>query len=144
MNPRNWYTDTVDIQRVVPVQDGSLTRRERRELYRSIPCRLYQAEAPGVHMSQIAASADQKGWLRYDNEVGIQAGDEFIIHRGATLGKSIPDIRVFASGPNHSFEPSGAIMPGLARQEIHPPQQERVKGNVEDKPGGVHRAAQTG
>ena len=46
MNFRDWYTDTVDIWRVVPVQDGSLTRHERRELYRNIPCRLYQVEAP--------------------------------------------------------------------------------------------------
>ncbi|MFQ8761916.1 MAG: hypothetical protein ACLSAF_23010 [Intestinimonas sp.] len=36
MNFRDWYTDTVDIWRVVPVQDGSLTRHERRELYRNI------------------------------------------------------------------------------------------------------------
>lgn len=52
MNFRDWYTDTVDIWRVVPVQDGSLTRHERRELYRNIPCRLYQVEAPEVRMSQ--------------------------------------------------------------------------------------------
>ena len=68
-------------------------------------------------MSQAAASADQKDWLQCDNEVDIQAGDELIIHRGAVLGKSIPDIRAFASGPNHFFEPFGAIMPGLAHQE---------------------------
>lgn len=82
MNFRDWYTDTVDIWRVVPVQDGSLTRHERRELYRNIPCRLYQVEAPEVRMSQAAASADQKDWLQCDNEVDIQAGDELIIHRG--------------------------------------------------------------
>ena len=59
MNFRDWYTDTVDIWRVVPVQDGSLTRHERRELYRNIPCRLYQVEAPEVRMSQAAASASR-------------------------------------------------------------------------------------
>ena len=133
MNFHDWYTDTVDIWRVVPVQDESLTRHERRELYRNIPCRLYQVEA-----------ADQKDWLQCDNEVDIQAGDELIIHRGAVLGKSIPDIRAFASGPNHFFEPFGAIMPGLAHQEIRLLQQERVKGGVEDEPGGAHKAAQTG
>ena len=103
MNFHDWYTDTVDIWRVVPVQDESLTRHERRELYRNIPCRLYQVEAP-----------------------------------------EIPDIRAFASGPNHFFEPFGAIMPGLAHQEIRLLQQERVKGGVEDEPGGAHKAAQTG
>ena len=113
MNFRDWYTDTVDIWRVVPVQDGSLTRHERRELYRNIPCRLYQVEAPEVRMSQAAASADQKDWLQW-----------------AVLGKSIPDIRAFASGPNHFFEPFGAIMPGLAHQEIRLLQQERVKGGA--------------
>lgn len=144
MNFHDWYTDTVDIWRVVPVQDESLTRHERRELYRNIPCRLYQVEAPEIRMSQAAASADQKDWLQCDNEVDIQAGDELIIHRGAILGKSIPDIRAFASGPNHFFEPFGAIMPGLAHQEIRLLQQERVKGGVEDEPGGAHKAAQTG
>ena len=127
MNFHDWYTDTVDIWRVVPVQDESLTRHERRELYRNIPCRLYQVEAPEIRMSQAAASADQKDWLQCDNEVDIQAGDELIIHRGAVLGKSIPDIRAFASGPNHFFEPFGAIMPGLAHQEIRLLQQERVE-----------------
>ena len=83
MNFHDWYTDTVDIWRVVPVQDESLTRHERRELYRNIPCRLYQVEAPEIRMSQAAASADQKDWLQCDNEVDIQAGDELIIHRGA-------------------------------------------------------------
>ncbi|MFQ8761915.1 MAG: hypothetical protein ACLSAF_23005 [Intestinimonas sp.] len=58
-------------------------------------------------MSQAAASADQKDWLQCDNEVDIQAGDELIIHRGAVLGKSIPGIRAFASGPNHFLSPSG-------------------------------------
>lgn len=88
--------------------------------------------------------SDQKDWLQCDNEVDIQAGDELIIHRGAVLGKSIPDIRAFASGPNHFFDPFGAIMPGLAHQEIRLLQQERVKGGVEDEPGGAHKAAQTG
>ena len=39
MNFRDWYTDTVDIWRVVPVQDGSLTRHERKAVP-GHPCRL--------------------------------------------------------------------------------------------------------
>lgn len=128
MNFRDWYTDTVDVWRNVEVRDGSLTRQERRQVLSGIPCRLYQVDAPEIRMSQTAASADQKDWLQCDNEVDIREGDELIIHRGAGLGKQAPDIRAFASDPNHFFEPFGAILPGLAHQEIRLLQQERVKG----------------
>ena len=104
MNFRDWYTDTVDIWRVVPVQDGSLTRHERRELYRNIPCRLYQVEAPEVRMSQAAASADQKDWLQCDNEVDIQAGDELIIHRGRFSARASRTYAPLPPAPT-TFEP---------------------------------------
>lgn len=135
MNFRDWYTDTVDVRRVVPVKDGNLTHHERKELYSGIPCRLYQVEAPEIRMTQTAASADQKDWLQCGNEADIRAGDELIIHRGAGLGKRLPEIRAFASEPNHFFEPFGAVLPGLAHQEIRLLQRERVKGGMGNDPG---------
>ena len=132
MNFRDWYTDTVDVWRVVPVKDGNLTRHERKELYSGIPCRLYQVDAPEIRMAQTAASANQKDWLQCDNEADIREGDELIIHRGAGLGKKIASIRAFASDPNHFFEPFGSVLPGLAHQEIRLLQQERVKGGGEN------------
>ena len=62
--------------------------------------------------------------------VDIQPGDQLIIHRGAVLGRTAPDIRAFAADPNYYFEPFGAIMPGLAHQEIRLLQQEIAKGGT--------------
>jgi hypothetical protein len=127
MNFRDWYTDTVDIWRVSEVKDGALTRHERRQIAAGIPCRLYQMDGSRLRMEQTAAGIEQSDWLQCGNEVDILAGDELLIHRGAGLGEHIPDIRAFASEPNRFFEPFGAVLPGLAHQEVRLLQQERVK-----------------
>lgn len=61
-----------------------------------------------------------------DTAVDIQAGDQLIIHRGPGLATT-PDIRAFAADPNLYFEPFGAVIPGLAHQEVRLLQQEIVK-----------------
>ena len=81
-------------------------------------------------MQQDAAYIKQADRLMCDPSVDIQPGDQLIIHRGAVLGRTAPDIRAFAADPNYYFEPFGAIMPGLAHQEIRLLQQEIVKGGT--------------
>lgn len=127
MNFREWYTDTMDIYRVSPVQDGSLTRHERVQVAAGVPCRMYQTDAARLNMAQTAASSMQKDWVQCDNAVDIRTGDELHIHRGAGLGHTLPEVRAFAADPNHFFEPFGAVLPGLAHQEIPLVQEERVK-----------------
>lgn len=127
MNFRDWYTDTMDIWRVQPVADGALTRHERVLVQEAVPCRLYHISAEQIQMAQTAASVKGDDWVQCDNSVDIRAGDELILHRGAGLGHKLPDIRAFAGEPNHYFEPFGAVMPGLAHQEIKLLQEERVK-----------------
>lgn len=127
MNFREWYTDTMDIYRVSRVRDGSLTRHERVQVAAGVPCRMYQTDAARLSMAQTAASSQQKDWVQCGNEVDVQAGDELHIHRGAGLGHSLPAARAFAADPNHFFEPFGAVLPGLAHQEIPLVQEERVK-----------------
>ena len=78
-------------------------------------------------MEATAAHVEQGHWLQCGNEVDIEAGDELLIHRGAVLGKEIKRVRAFASEPNHYFEPFGAVLPGLAHQEIRLLQEERVR-----------------
>ena len=56
----------------------------------------------------------------------LQPGDEIIVKRGGRLGRQGPTIRAFAGDPNLYYEPFGAIIPGLAHQEIRLLQQERV------------------
>ena len=126
MNFADWYTDTMDVWRNVPVQDGALTRQERRQVLENIPCRIYQSDNQPINMDQSAAHIKQADRLMCDTSVDIRAGDQLIIHRGAVLGKTSPDIRAFAADPNLYFEPFGAVLPGLAHQEIRLLQQERV------------------
>ena len=127
MNWSDWYTDTLDVYRNVPVKDGNLTRQERQQVLTGIPCRIYQSDNKPINMSQTASSVGQNDHLACDISVDIRSGDELIITRGGKLGKPGPTIRAFASDPNLYYEPFGAIMPGLAHQEIRLTEQERVK-----------------
>lgn len=126
MNFADWYTDTVDVWRVVLTTTNGLTSGERQQLYTGIPCRVYQSDSQPINMEQTSAYIKQADRLMCDPSVDIQAGDQLIIHRGAGLGQTTPDIRAFAADPNLYFEPFGAVLPGLAHQEIRLLQQERV------------------
>ena len=126
MNFQDWYTDTVDIWRVTPTTTNGLTTNTLTELYTAVPCRIYQSDNQPINMDQSAAYVKQDDRLMCDTSVDIRAGDQLIIHRGAVLGKTAPNIRAFAADPNLYFEPFGAILPGLAHQEIRLLQQERV------------------
>lgn len=127
MNWTDWYTDTMDVWRNVPVQDGALTRQERQQVLENIPCRIYQSDNKPINMTQTAANIQQQDKLACAPDADIRAGDELLIHRGAGLGKTGPTIRAFAADPNLYYEPFGAVIPGLAHQEIRLLQQERVK-----------------
>ena len=126
MNFSDWYTDTVDIWRVEPTTVNGLTTNTLTQLYTGIPCRIYQSDNAPINMEQTAAHVKQADWLMCDTSVDIKPGDQLIIHRGAGLGQSIPDIRAFAADPNYYFEPFGAVLPGLAHMEVRLLQQERV------------------
>lgn len=127
MNWADWYTDTVDIWRVVQNKNGALTQNERVQIAEGIPCRIYQSNDKALNMRQTAADLQQESKLSCDNSVDIRTGDELIIHRGGRLGKETVVTRAFAGEPNYYFEPFGAVLPGLAHQEILLLQQERVK-----------------
>nr|DAM72205.1 MAG TPA: hypothetical protein [Caudoviricetes sp.] len=128
MNFLDWYTDMVDVYRVVPTKDGDLTRQERQRVLQAIPCRVYQSDSRAINMTQTSADVRQEDKLSCDISAEIQAGDELIITRGARLGRTGPVIRAFAGVPNLYYEPFGAVIPGLSHQEIRLLQQERVKG----------------
>lgn len=127
INFLDWYTDTMDIWRVEAQQNGSLTQHSRKQVQEGVPCRLYHISAAAIKMAQTAANLSQEDWVQCDNSVDIRPGDELILRRGARLGHKLPPIRAFAGEPNHYFEPFGAVLPGLAHQEIKLLQEERVK-----------------
>lgn len=126
MNWSDWYTDTMSIYRVQETMDGNLTRHEREQVSENIPCRIYQSDNRPINMEQTAASLKESDHLACDISVDVRAGDELVITRGGRLGKPGPVIRAFAGEPNLYYEPFGAIIPGLAHQEIRLLQQERV------------------
>lgn len=130
MNFFDWYTDTVDIWRVVATTNNNLTTNNLTQLYTAVPCRIYQSDSQPINMAQTAAHVKQADRLMCDTSVDIQPGDQLIIHRGGGLGKTTPDIRAFAAEPNLYFEPFGAVLPGLAHMEVRLLQQERVKGGA--------------
>lgn len=127
MNYRDWYRDIVDVYRTVDKADGNLTRKEREQVLFTVPCRLYHTTGQEIRMHREAASMEGTDWLQCDNSVDIQPGDELVIYRGKGLGYDVAPIRAFAGEPQHFFEPFGAVMPGLAHQEIRLSQEERVK-----------------
>ena len=126
MNWNDWYTDTMSIYRTQEVMDGSLTRHERALVSENIPCRIYQSDNRTINMTETASNVDQSNHLACDISVDVRAGDEIIVKRGGRLGSQGPTIRAFAADPNLYYEPFGAIIPGLAHQEIRLLQQERV------------------
>lgn len=128
MNWADWYTDTVDIYRVTDVADGALTRHERQLVAEGVPCRIYRSGDNPIRMSRQAASIQQTDKLACGLDADIRDGDELIITRGAKLGKPGPVTRAFAADPVYYYEPFGAILPGLAHQEIPLRQEERTKG----------------
>lgn len=130
MNFADWYTDTVDVYRIENTTANNLTTQERVPVSTGTPCRIYQSDNQPINMQQDAAYIKQADRLMCDPSVDIQPGDQLIIHRGAVLGQTTPDIRAFAADPNYYFEPFGAVIPGLAHQEIRLLQQEIVKGGT--------------
>lgn len=127
MNWTDWYTDRMDLYRNTAVPDGALTRQQRKRVLADIPCRIYQSDNKPIGMTQTAASISGTDHLACDLSVEIRAGDELIITRGGGLEKPGPVIRAFAAEPNLYYEPFGAMIPGLAHQEIRLMEQERVK-----------------
>lgn len=126
MNYADWYTDSVDVYRVQNVKVGSLTRKERTQVLSGVACRIYQSNDNPITTMQTAAGVKQSAKLALSNDVEIHAGDELLITRGGKLGKSGMVERYFAGTPQAYYEPFGAVIPGLAHQEITLMQEERV------------------
>ena len=135
MNYQDWYTDRMDIRRVVSAKDGALTVHKRELVAEDVPCRIYRAGAHGPRMQPTAAYTESEDKLACANSVDVRAGDELLIRRGGGLGERRPVIRAFAGDPVYYHEPFGAVMPGLAHQEIGLLQKEYVEGAAGEEDG---------
>ena len=52
---KNWYTDLMDVCRVVPVKDGNVTRQERKTVAEKVPCRVYHTGTGSPSITDNAA-----------------------------------------------------------------------------------------
>ena len=50
-----WYTDLMDVFRVVAVKDGSISRQERKKVGEGIPCRVYHTGTGSPSITDNAA-----------------------------------------------------------------------------------------
>lgn len=115
----NWYTDTVDIYRVVTMSNGNLDRQERQRINDApIPCRIYKPEKGGPNMTGTAARERSSEKMACDLSVDIQAGDELLIVRGGNLGYKNKQERYFAGNPVQYYDPVGGALTGLQHKEV--------------------------
>lgn len=146
MNYAGWYTDRVTVRRVAPVREGALIRHRRVETVRDAPCRIYRSGAHAPRTPSTAAYTEGEDKLACANSVDVRPGDELLVRRGGGLGQERQTIRAIAGEPVHYYEPFGAVLPGLAHQELALLQMEYLDAEAEteeedDGTGG--RAAET-
>lgn len=128
MNFYDWYTDLMDIYRVVQDKSGPVVRNERQKVYSGIPCRIYQDSNPAPSMNRQAADFQNNLKIACRNDVDVRGGDELIITRGGRIGHTDEKCRAFAGEPHKYYEPYGAVMPQLEHQEVSLLQMERIDG----------------
>lgn len=114
----NWYTDTMDIYRVVSTNEGNLTRQERQKVYSGISCRVYSTQKSGPNMTDNAARVRSSEKLSCDLSVDIRAGDELLITRGGNIGHAGEPERYFAGKPQSYYDPVGGALTGLQHKEV--------------------------
>lgn len=108
-----WYTDTVDVYRIVNSTRRNITRQERQQVGFAIPCRVYSSQKNGPNMTSNAAREQSTDKLACDVTVDIIAGDELLVTRGGTLGHGGKPERYFAGNPQHYYDPVGGALTGL-------------------------------
>lgn len=115
----DWYTDTADIYRVVPVKNGNITSQERQKVNPApIPCRIYSSSGESPNMTSNAARIRTSEKMACDLTADIRAGDEIWIIRGGKLGRMSQPERYFAGDPHSYYDPVGGTLTGLEHKEI--------------------------
>lgn len=116
---KSWYTDTLEIFRVVSVMKGNVTTQERKRVTETpVSCRVYDAKRRGPGMTDSAARVHSEERLACDLDVDIRAGDELLVVRGGALGRAGRPQRYFAGVPQDYYDPVGGTMSGLQHREV--------------------------
>lgn len=113
----DWYTDTVDIYRIVHKKRGAITHDERKLIAEGVPCRVYSSQISGGN-PQNAAAADRKtDKLACAIDVDIVIDDELIVKRGGLIGGTKTE-RYIAGQPQDFYDPVGMHLTGLDHKEV--------------------------
>ena len=123
----NWYTDIVDVYRVVNATTGNIDTQARQQVGSAIPCRVYSSQKNGPSMQDSAARVNSTGKLSCAVDVDIRAGDELLVTRGGALGRGGEPERYFAGNPQHYYDPVGGALTGLEHLEVGLLMQEIVR-----------------
>lgn len=111
-----WYTDQVEIYRVVASTEDELTRN-RRTLVDTKPCRVYTTQISGLVAGNVAAKVRREDKLSCELNVDIRSGDELIVTRGALMGHTDTE-RYFAGTVQKYYDPVGGGLTGLQHMEV--------------------------
>lgn len=122
-----WYTDLVDVYRVVNATTGNIDTQTRQQVGSSIPCRVYSSQKNGPSMQDDAARVNSTDKLSCAVDVDIRAGDELLVTRGGALGRGGEPERYFAGNPQHYYDPVGGALTGLEHLEVGLLMQEIVR-----------------
>lgn len=125
MNFASWYTDTMDVLRVVDVEANGLTKQTREKVGSNIPCRIYQSSLPPITMQDTAAEVRNANKLMCPVETDLRKGDELLVKRGALVDGGGVE-RCFVGDIQDYLEPFGAVLPGLAHKQASISGRERV------------------
>lgn len=122
-----WYTDLVDVYRVVNTTTGNIDTQARQQVGGAIPCRVYSSQKNGPSMQDGAARVNSTDKLSCAVDVDIRAGDELLVTRGGALGRGGEPERYFAGNPQHYYDPVGGALTGLEHLEVGLLMQEIVR-----------------
>lgn len=114
----SWYTDTVDVYRVVNKTSGNVTTQEREQVGEAIPCRVYNSQKNGPTMTDNGARVTSNDKLACAVGTDIRQGDELLVTRGGALGRGTTPERYFAGNPQHYYDPVGGALTGLEHLEV--------------------------
>ena len=128
-----WYTDSMDVYRVVSITVGNIDKKERRLVLSNIPCRIYQTNLANAQMRTTSATTDAQDKISCGVNEDIQTGDELMVSRGKLVGINREPVRYFAGDIQYYYEPIGGLMPLLQHQQIAIFGENRVKGGVPEE-----------
>lgn len=113
-----WYTDIVDVYRVVNVTEGNIDTQTWQQVGKSIPCRVYNSQKNGPSMQDSASRITSNDKLSCDIGTDIREGDKLLVTRGGALGFQNQTERYFAGNPQNYFDPVEGAVTGLSHMEV--------------------------